>query len=249
MNAERKTRRLKCRLALILIAACTISVLAYNARNGDDKLITQAQALAAANVTARQAVIGGRSVGEVLVNNEVVLRIRSSAGGLTPYQRAQRVAQRLEALDDTSIRPEDITTGIVNGQEVVLAGGELLVTADTTHARLNQIAPNLLADQWASNLRVAYGGESVAATAGAATPTGQKIVPIISAGSGVRVGGAQVTGPRNRVDDVVAVAQIEGSFGNSVRARVLVPVSAQNVVQNISRVPQTSVTALVDIRL
>jgi hypothetical protein len=47
----------------------------------------------------------------------------------------------------------------------------------------------------------------------------------------------------------VAVAQVEGQFGNAVRVRILVPVSTTNVVQNIRRVPGTSVIGLVDIQL
>lgn len=233
-------------VVLTIAVLSTIGVLIYNVSRGDDKLISPAYALP--DASARQATIGGQRIGEVLVDDQVVLRIRTSAGGLNPTQRAQVVADRLNMLMGDSLQPEDITTGIVNGQEVVLAGGEILVTADPAHARLNGTTPILLAEQWADNIRTAVAGEAVA-LATTAEPTSQRIVPIISAGTGVRIGGAQVTGPRNRVNDVVAVAQIEGNFGNSVRARVLVPVSAENVVQNISRVPQTSVTALVDIRL
>lgn len=230
--------------ALALIAAGTIAALTYNISRGDDRLLTPAYA---ADATARQATVGGRQVGEVLVGGQVVLRIRTAAGGLSPYRRAQTVAERLEMLMGDSLQPEDITTGIMNGMEAVVAGGQVLVTADAAHARINGTSPTELAETWAGNLRTAFGGTALAATA--SQPTSQKIVPIISACSGVRIGGAQVTGPRDRVDDVVAVGQIEGTFGSSVRARVLVPVSSENVVQRISRVPQTSVTALVDIRL
>jgi hypothetical protein len=78
----------------------------------------------------------------------------------------------------------------------------------------------------------------------------QKIVPILSVGSGTRVGGALVTGPsQSTLNKVVAVAQIEGSFSQSVRVRALIPVSTVNVVQKISRVPGASVIGLVDIRI
>lgn len=238
-------------VALLLVVLGTVGVLMYDAHTGDSKLISTANALAQANVSARQATSGGRSVGEVVVNNNVVIRIRTSAGGLTAYQRAQKIASRLNSLMGPNIGPNDITTGIVNGQDVVLAGSEVLVTADSTQARLNGTSTTMLAEQWANNLRVAFGGQPIAytTTGAAGAPSAQKIVPILSVGTGVRIGGAQVTGPSNYVDQVKAVAQIQGDFGSSVRARVLVPVSTENVVQNISRVPQTSVTALVDIRL
>ncbi len=78
----------------------------------------------------------------------------------------------------------------------------------------------------------------------------QKIVPIISVGSGLRVGGALVTAPSQAsLKRVVAVGQLEGNFQKSVRVRVLIPVSSQNVVQKITRVPGASVVGLVDIKI
>lgn len=195
-------------------------------------------------VTARRAMIGGREVGEVLIDNQVVFRIRTSAGGLSPYQRAQVVAQRLQTMLGDTLQPEDITTGRVNGQDVVLAKGEVIVTADDEHARLNDTSTFVLANLWASQLEAAVSGQPVNQTR-----VSQKVVPIISVAGGVRVGGALVTGDADRVDDVNAVAQVEGTFGRSVRGRVLIPVSSQNVVQEVRRVPETSVIGLVDIRL
>jgi len=235
-------RRLAIALTIVIGA---VGMLIYGLSHGDGRLISTAYA--ATDAVAREATIDGRQVGEVIVDGKVVLRIRSAAGGLSAYRRGQIVADRLNQLTGDSTKSEEITTGIVNGQEVVLAGGQILVTADTTHARLNGTTPTILAQQWAGNLRVAFGGEELAVIA--ATPTAEKIVPIISVGKGLRIGGAQVTGPKNRVSEVVAVAQIEGTFQSAVRVRVLVPVSSENVVQKISRVPQTSVTALVDIKI
>jgi len=235
-------RRLAIALTIVIGA---VGMLIYGISHGDRSLISTAYA--ATNAMAREATISGRQVGEVIVDGDVVLRIRSAAGGLSAYRRGQIVADRLNLLTGDSTKPEEITTGIVNGQEVVLAGGQILVTADTTHARLNGTTPTILANQWAGNLRVAFGGEELAVVA--ATPTAEKIVPIISLGQGTRIGGAQVTGPKNRVSEVVAVAQIEGTFQGAVRVRILVPVSSENIVEKISRVPQTSVTALVDIKI
>lgn len=79
--------------------------------------------------------------------------------------------------------------------------------------------------------------------------TSQKIVPILSIGSGLRVGAAVVAGAAEDVKRVSAVAQIEGTFNNSARIRALVPVSSENVVSNIQRVPGTAVIAIADIKL
>ncbi len=143
-----------------------------------------------------------------------------------------------------TLQPEDITTGRVNGQEVVLAEGEVVVTADQEHARINATTPTALAKFWAQRVVNAVEGRPVEET-----PVGEKVVPIISVGTGTRVGGALVSGSRTRLREVVAVAQIEGQLGTAVRMRALVPVSTEDVVREIRRVPETSVIGLVDIRL
>ena len=206
-------------------------------------------AYASPAVTAMQSIIGGMSVGDVLVDEQVVFRIRTTAGGLSPFQRAQIVADRLEQLMGDTLEPEDITTGIVNGQEVVLADGEVIITADPAHAKLNGTTPTALSNLWAQRLENVVAGRPVDEPPTNTTSVSEKVVPIISVGSGLRIGGALVSGSSDKMDEVKAVAQIEGNFGRSVRIRALVPVSTENVVQQISRVPQTSVIGLVDIKL
>ena len=79
-----------------------------------------------------------------------------------------------------------------------------------------------------------------------------KVVPILSVGIGQSsaVGAAQISGPPNRVDQVVAVAQPEAQIlGNQVRVRGLIPVSSKDVVKEIKVVGGVGVTGLVDIRL
>lgn len=75
-----------------------------------------------------------------------------------------------------------------------------------------------------------------------------KVVPIISAGKGVYLGAVQVAGPRTAVDDVKAVAQLEGKFSN-FRVKALIPVSTTNPSSQPSRVRGVGVTGLVDVKL
>lgn len=237
----------------VLIATLALIVIAAYALIGVSRLdktptLSPAFAQATSNpeITSRSAIISGQQVGEVLIDGQVIFRIRTTAGGFSPARRAEIVAQRLKNIVTKHLQPEDYTTGRINGQDVVLANSEIIITADQPHARINQTTPFLLARQWEVNLKSAlFAGE----TETPATATSQKVVPIISVGSGTRVGGALVTGSRDQLDKVTAVAQVEGMFGNAIRAKVLVPVSSENVVQRISRVPQTSVTGLVDIKL
>ncbi|HEV2280991.1 MAG TPA: hypothetical protein VGX75_01205 [bacterium] len=83
-----------------------------------------------------------------------------------------------------------------------------------------------------------------------------KVVPIISVGvglgttGGAYIGAVQVQGPKAALDQVQAVAEIEGSFMNQIRLRALVPVSSLNpLAGNLHRVYGVGVTALVDFSL
>lgn len=75
----------------------------------------------------------------------------------------------------------------------------------------------------------------------------QKAVPILSLGSGLRVGMALVTGPSFQVDKVKVVAQIEGDF-KGARIRALVPIETESL-RELHRVPETSVSGIADLRL
>ncbi len=257
MLAYCRSRRADLRFLLVLavVAVGTIGMLMYQAGE-DGRLLTPANAVDVPGATAKELVSGGSSIGEVLVGSSTVFRIRTAAGGLSPYERAQKVAGRLDDLIAKGVKASDIKTGVVKGMDVVLAGDEVVVTADRAHAEINGTTSAKLAQQWAGNVQKALGGEVTATASTPATepepepvPTASKIVPIISVGSGLRIGGAQVTGPKEHIEQVKAVAQIEGDYKDAIRVRLLVPVSTENIVQNLSRVPQTSVTGLVDLKL
>lgn len=78
-----------------------------------------------------------------------------------------------------------------------------------------------------------------------------KVVPILSVGLGARsaVGAAQIIGPKDRVEQVVAVAQPElGIFGDQVRIRALIPVSSKNFT-HIKKVEGVGVSGIADLKL
>lgn len=98
-------------------------------------------------------------------------------------------------------------------------------------------------------LRAPYSRAEAASSRAASWPLwtnpGTKLVPIFSAGSpGVRLGLAQVSGPKTLVTRVLAVMQVDGDF-NSVRAKIFVP---SDSVTSLRRVQGTAVTALVQYR-
>ncbi len=117
--------------------------------------------MAGESIGVRQTRIGGREVGEVLVNGQVVLRVRTSAGGLTPFQRAAVIAGRIAACAGEGYRPDAILPDVINGSNAVSWRGELIATVDAAHAKLNNTTPYLLAKVWANNMRRAFGCASV----------------------------------------------------------------------------------------
>ncbi len=77
-----------------------------------------------------------------------------------------------------------------------------------------------------------------------------KVVPIVSLGSGTRIGAAQVAGPKkDGVSKVKAVAAIETSFKDRFRIKILIPVDSTNPLQRFVRVQGVGVSAVIDFKL
>ncbi|HOX29031.1 MAG TPA: hypothetical protein PLQ76_07765 [bacterium] len=76
-----------------------------------------------------------------------------------------------------------------------------------------------------------------------------KVVPVIALGSGTRAGAAQVTGPKELVDKVKVVVQIETKFTlKNLDVEVFVPSDSMNPLK-FNRVEGVGVSALIDLRL
>ena len=79
---------------------------------------------------------------------------------------------------------------------------------------------------------------------------GTKVVPIISVGKGGYIGAAQVMGPKDAVERVKAVAQLEGSFsGRTFRIKALIPVGSKDVGKGINRVQGVGISAVIDVHI
>lgn len=82
-----------------------------------------------------------------------------------------------------------------------------------------------------------------------ATESATKVVPIVSFGSGTHIGAAQVTGPEDLVDEVKAVAEIEGNFnGQQFRIKALIPINSINPF-GAHRVQGVGVSAIIDVHV
>ena len=88
---------------------------------------------------------------------QVVMRIRTGAGGYTAEQRADAVRTRLTPiLSLPNLSASDVTVATPNpNQSNILVRGHLLLTVDRTLAQANGEKPAQLAQAWAANLRQA----------------------------------------------------------------------------------------------
>lgn len=77
----------------------------------------------------------------------------------------------------------------------------------------------------------------------------KKIVPILTVGSSINIGAAQVQGAENDVNRCKAVAQLETDYKDVARIKILVPIQSEGIIKNIDRVPGVSVSAIADVAL
>ena len=94
--------------------------------------------------------------GEVIIGQQMILRIRFAAGGMSIQQRVDEVTLRLnEYLGVAAFDPSKVKVVEVKGEYCVMIGKNLIITADKDTARYNQATPKQLAEMWASNIRKA----------------------------------------------------------------------------------------------
>lgn len=235
------------------------------------------------SVTSAPASIDGNQVGEVMVDNEVVLRIRTAAGGFSAPRRGEIVAERLRNLVLGGLEPDQVRAAQKRGMAVVMTETDLIITADKAHARMNNTTPAQLAITWADNLASALGGdpgepdlaepavpsppaqppgtetepEETEGEAAQSEETGwepeepyeDKDVPIVSAGRGLRVGMARVSGPKSKVSQVQGVAQIESNLQDFGDVVIYVPISTKVPGKDLDRVNECAVVGLADVGL
>ena len=92
--------------------------------------------------------------GDVLIGDDVVLRVRFPAGGYTVQERAELIMLRInELLGSKPFNPSDVKVAVVNKEYVVTVGDNLIITADSATAKFNKSTPQQLAEMWAANLR------------------------------------------------------------------------------------------------
>lgn len=109
-------------------------------------------------IANRAVTIGGTVVGEVLINVQPVLRIRVAAGGLSASKRAEIVAARLLRFLTEGLKADELAVVSLGSEAAITWRGQLVVTVDAKHARLNNTTPHMLASEWLKLLIQALAG-------------------------------------------------------------------------------------------
>ncbi|HEY3377169.1 MAG TPA: hypothetical protein VGL77_06695, partial [Armatimonadota bacterium] len=138
-----KSIRVVLLIAALVVIPLTVSTL--RAQQGTTPSPTPTPTI---NVFSRTMVDQGQQVGEVMVGNNVVFRLRESAGGYNPGERAAIVASRLSTLLSQGHTWQDLRVGRQQNQAALFMGDSLLVTADAAHAQYNHETPMQLAYDW-----------------------------------------------------------------------------------------------------
>lgn len=140
-------------LSVVLLVACVAS--------GSARMPACAATLAAdgspVEVSAQLSGDPEAPLGEVLINNAVVLRIRASLGGFTISERTETVASRLYAALQAGALPHEFGIDYQDGAVTLTVSGEHLVIVDRETAEGAGGKPLTIAVIWLQNIRRALG--------------------------------------------------------------------------------------------
>ena len=259
------------KVAVLPVLVCLLAAGAFYAGTLVDHALGVGPAVALAQdgaptVSDRSNTINGNTVGEVLVDGDVVIRMRTQAGGFTAPERAMIIAQRLQDWVSGPYSPYDLAVREgPYGAAQLRAHGNLIVDVNPAEANALGSTAEGLAMAWKSNIQMALGVQPATGTAVAggdtngATPAtgedggqeaevayGSKIVPILSVGGNTAIGGARVNGPKFKLDDVVACTQLEMKFQDFLEIDIYVPVKTRG---GLDRVQQVGVTGIGDLQI
>ncbi len=118
-----------------------------------------ATAFSSASVSYRSADRDGARVAEVLIGERVVIVLRTAAGGYTPLERAEIVANRLRSAMAASVEYYEVQAAPLPAGHGVYMNEQLIVAVYGTEAEAHGATTEALANLWRDNLVVALGGE------------------------------------------------------------------------------------------
>ena len=190
---------------------------------------------------------------DVFVDGRFAMRIPTSAGGMSPMQRAQSIADRIDRVFAQGMSWESMRVSRVSGLWAVTADGMIVATADVNSARAFRMQTSALASRWARQTVVAMGGnpqmiamqlqpisarvagarEELATLNWMVSPA--KSVPLLSAVDGSQIGNVMVGGSSSRLNMANAVVVYESSADNTT-IRTFVPISSTSISDPLMRV-------------
>lgn len=150
-------------LTAVLLVACVVSaarVPAHAAALTEAVLSAETEAQPATTgptVTARISDLAAEPIGEVLIDETVVLRIRASFGNYSVGERTSIVAERLAAALAAGIEPYAYGIDYQDGAVALTAAGQHLVVVDRLTAEGAGGTPLAVAVIWLQNIRGALG--------------------------------------------------------------------------------------------
>ena len=182
---------------------------------------------------------------DVMVDGIFALRVPASAGGMSPMQRAQVVADRLNQAFASGMTWQDLRVSQFGGLWGVAIGDQLVATADRNSARAFGLSPGQLASRWANQTVIALGGNPrmiasqlqpipsmVAGARAEITPTWTtsqtKTVPLLGSQTGNEMGNVMVAGTTAQLNKVNSVIVYQ-STSDSAQVWTFVPVTSTSV--------------------
>lgn len=117
--------------------------------------VTGAAAAAALGLFLTAAAVPARAIppGEIVLGNEVIMRLRVPAGGLDLQKRGDLVQERVnEVLAITDLTENDVSVLQLKEGPTIYVRGIKLITVDKETATANERSPDALARMWARKL-------------------------------------------------------------------------------------------------
>lgn len=146
----------------------------------------------------------------VAINGRPAVRFQASNGSLSPAERAQITAGRLQALAAQGIDPYRVVAKGDRGQARVMAGETLICIATAADARAGRTTADALAASWATNIRTLLLMPPVALGA-------RELLVPLGENRRVDVGGAAIGPIYVRVDNPEVAAAAAGADGRYVQ--------------------------------
>lgn len=92
-------------------------------------------------------------VGEVIIDNEIIMRLYDTIDRQDPNQRAEKIAQRLSQAVAVGVNPNDFKVKFVSGAYKAVIANRELFTVGKKEAQINQTSEDILAIEWIEKIR------------------------------------------------------------------------------------------------